>query len=134
MDRFHAWQMVPDDGCDNRFHFERVEGDLPEIGEGDALVEVAGCGICGTDLGYFFGEVATVARPPLTLGHEVSGRVVSGGGLEGRAVVVPTVVPCRKCELCRTGAANRAFARRCMAAISAAVAVLPATSSCRRPS
>lgn len=107
MDRFHAWQMVPDDGCDNRFHFERVEGDLPEIGEGDALVEVAGCGICGTDLGYFFGEVATVARPPLTLGHEVSGRVVSGGGLEGRAVVVPTVVPCRKCELCRTGRANR---------------------------
>lgn len=107
MDRFFAWRMVPDQGRDNRFHFERVEDVLPEVGDGDALVEVAGCGICGTDLGYFFGEVATVAKPPLTLGHEVSGRVVSGGGLEGRSVVVPTVVPCRKCELCRSGRANR---------------------------
>jgi 6-hydroxycyclohex-1-ene-1-carbonyl-CoA dehydrogenase len=47
-------------------------------------------------------------RPfPLTLGHEVSGTVVeAGAGAEawlGRAVVVPAVIPCGKCEACRAG-------------------------------
>lgn len=107
MSAFFAWQMVSDDSRANGYRFERVEGPLPEPGEGEALVEVAGCGVCGTDLGYFFGEVPTVASPPLTLGHEVSGRVVQGRSLEGRAVVVPTIVPCRKCDLCRSGRANR---------------------------
>lgn len=111
MDRYYAWQMVRD-GVSGAFRFEKIEGPLPEPGPEEALVEVAACGVCGTDVSYYFGEVATVAEPPLTLGHEVSGRVVRGGGLEGKAVVVPTVVPCRKCELCRSGRANRCVKQR----------------------
>ena len=74
---------------------------------GEVLVEVAGCGVCSTDLDVYYEGVATRAPLPLTLGHEVSGRVVSAGaGAEtwiGRQVVVPAVVPCGECRACRAG-------------------------------
>ena len=108
----HAWRMVQQQQPARPFRFERVDEPLPEIGPKEALVEVAACGICRTDIGYFFGDVAPVATPPLTLGHEISGRVVRGGGLEGRQVIVPTIVPCRSCELCRAGRANRCVRQR----------------------
>lgn len=111
-ERLHAWRMVPQQQSDRPFRFERVDEPLPEIRSDEALVEVAACGICGTDISYFFGDVAPVATPPLTLGHEISGRVVRGGGLEGRPVIVPTIVPCRSCELCRASRANRCIRQR----------------------
>ena len=62
-------------------------------GPGEVLVEVAGCGVCHTDLGFFYEGVPTNQAFPLTLGHEISGRVVqTGEGQDdwlGRAVVVP---------------------------------------------
>ena len=109
---FHGWYMVPDVCQANGFRFEHRTSSLPEIGEGDALVEIAGCGVCGTDLSYFSGKVPTAISPPLILGHEISGRVIRGGGLEGREVIVPTVVPCRQCELCKLGRANRCFKQK----------------------
>ena len=78
-----------------------------EPGAGEVLVEVAGCGVCHTDLGFLFDGVPTRHPFPLTLGHEVSGRVVSAGsGAEewvGREVVVPAVMPCGECAACRAG-------------------------------
>jgi 6-hydroxycyclohex-1-ene-1-carbonyl-CoA dehydrogenase len=75
--------------------------------DGEVLVEVSGCGICHTDLGFFYEGVPTRTPFPLTLGHEVSGRVVEAGpGAErwlSRAVVVPAVIPCGGCEACRAG-------------------------------
>jgi 6-hydroxycyclohex-1-ene-1-carbonyl-CoA dehydrogenase len=76
-------------------------------GPGEVLVEVAGCGVCHTDLGFFYDGVPVRHPYPLTLGHEVSGRVVeTGPGAEswaGRAVVVPAVLPCGECDACRAG-------------------------------
>jgi 6-hydroxycyclohex-1-ene-1-carbonyl-CoA dehydrogenase len=76
-------------------------------GPGEALVEVAGCGVCHTDLGFFYDGVPTRMGFPLTLGHEVSGTVCEAGkGAEswvGKAVVVPAVIPCGKCDACRAG-------------------------------
>jgi 6-hydroxycyclohex-1-ene-1-carbonyl-CoA dehydrogenase len=76
-------------------------------GPGEALVEVAGCGICHTDLGFYYDGVPTRHGFPLTLGHEVSGTVVEAGeGADdwvGRQVVVPAVTPCGKCPACRSG-------------------------------
>jgi 6-hydroxycyclohex-1-ene-1-carbonyl-CoA dehydrogenase len=76
-------------------------------GPGEVIVEVAGCGVCHTDLGFFYDGVPTRHSFPLTLGHEISGRVVAAGaGAEawrGRAVVVPAVLPCGRCEACRAG-------------------------------
>lgn len=82
---------------------ERTE----QPGPGEVLVEVAGCGVCHTDLGFHGDGVATRHPLPLTLGHEVSGRVVEAGpGAEawnGRRVVVPAVIPCGQCAACRAG-------------------------------
>jgi D-arabinose 1-dehydrogenase-like Zn-dependent alcohol dehydrogenase len=56
----------------------------PAPGGGEVLVEVAGCGICHTDLGYFYDGVRTNHALPLALGHEVSGRVTAAGtGADG---------------------------------------------------
>lgn len=76
-------------------------------GPGQVVVEVAGCGVCHTDLGFFFDGVPTKHGFPLALGHEVSGRVVEAGpGAEewlGRPVVVPAVIPCGTCPACLAG-------------------------------
>lgn len=76
-------------------------------GEGEVLVEVAGCGLCHTDLGFYYDGVPTRHPFPLTLGHEVSGRVVQAGdGAEswiGSEVIVAAVTPCGACEACESG-------------------------------
>jgi len=73
----------------------------------EVRVEVAGCGVCHTDLGFLYDGVRTQHPLPLTLGHEISGRVVATGpGAEswnGKAVVIPAVIPCGECDLCRRG-------------------------------
>ncbi len=79
-------------------------------GAGEVLVEVAGCGVCHTDLGFFDGQVRTRVDPPLVLGHEISGRVVEvGEGAEDwvdKDVLVAAVIPCGKCALCSSGRGN----------------------------
>ncbi len=89
--------------------FERIEYDLGAPGPGEAIVRVAGCGVCHTDIGFYTGSVRT-AKSPVVLGHEISGTVEATGegvsGLEGRAVIVPAVLPCGECDLCRGGRAN----------------------------
>lgn len=76
-------------------------------GKGEVVVQVAGCGICHTDLGFWCEGVPTRKPLPLTLGHEISGTVVEAGpGAEswrGCAVVVPAVMPCGDCPACRAG-------------------------------
>ena len=82
---------------------DRVADPGPE----EVLLEVAGCGVCHTDLGFFLGQVPTRHALPLTLGHEISGTVVeAGAGAEswlGRPVIVPAVIPCGRCAACRAG-------------------------------
>jgi 6-hydroxycyclohex-1-ene-1-carbonyl-CoA dehydrogenase len=85
-----------------------VPAPAPVVGE--VLVRVAGCGVCHTDVGFWKDGVPTKAPLPLTLGHEVSGTVVEAGApfghLVGREVIVPAVIPCGDCALCRAGRGN----------------------------
>ena len=78
-----------------------------EPGPGEVVVDVAGCGVCHTDLGYLYDGVRTKHPLPLALGHEISGRVVAAGpGAErwtGKAAIIPAVLPCGECDLCRRG-------------------------------
>ncbi len=78
-------------------------------GAGEVVVAIAGCGVCHTDLGYYYDGVRTNAPLPLALGHEISGHVVAAGaGAEawlGKAVIVPAVLPCGECDLCKRGLA-----------------------------
>ena len=86
---------------------------MPELQPGEVLVEIAGCGVCHTDLSYFYYGVPTVSKPPLTLGHEISGRVVAGeGSWLGREVIVPAVMPCNDCPICTAGRGNRCLAQK----------------------
>jgi 6-hydroxycyclohex-1-ene-1-carbonyl-CoA dehydrogenase len=86
---------------------EQRETPAPPLADDEALVRVVGCGVCHTDLGFFYEGVRTMKAPPLTLGHEISGVVEAAGArfeaLLGKAVIVPAVLPCGECELCRKG-------------------------------
>lgn len=86
---------------------ERVEFKPDAPGAEDVIVEVSGCGVCHTDLGYYYDGVRTNHALPLTLGHEISGVVTAAGSGAtewlGRAVIVPAVIPCGRCDACRRG-------------------------------
>ncbi len=100
----HRWLMTAPNAPLERAEF------TPVAGAGEVVIAIAGCGVCHTDLGYYYDGVRTNAPLPLALGHEISGRVVAAGsGAEswlGRAVIVPAVLPCGECELCRRGRAT----------------------------
>ncbi|KPK56830.1 MAG: zinc-binding alcohol dehydrogenase [Gemmatimonas sp. SG8_38_2] len=82
----------------------------PKPAEDEVLVQVAGCGVCHTDIGFWKDGVPTKKGLPLTLGHEVSGTVVESGSqyghLVGKEVIVPAVIPCGACDLCAEGRGN----------------------------
>ena len=83
-----------------------VERPAPAPQPGEALLEIAYCGICGSDL-HFRGvpELFPAGTVP---GHELSGRIAAlGAEVEGWAVgdrvsVLP-FAQCGECELCRSG-------------------------------
>ncbi|MCL2346177.1 MAG: 6-hydroxycyclohex-1-ene-1-carbonyl-CoA dehydrogenase [Desulfobulbus sp.] len=86
---------------------------MPALQNGDVIVEIKGCGVCHTDLSYFYMGVPTVQKPPLSLGHEVSGVVIGGDAkLVGKEVIVPAVIPCGECDLCHAGRGNRCLAQK----------------------
>jgi 6-hydroxycyclohex-1-ene-1-carbonyl-CoA dehydrogenase len=80
---------------------------LAKAQAGEVVVAIAGCGVCHTDLGYFYDGVRTNQPLPLALGHEISGVVVEAGdgGQQwlGKSVIVPAVLPCGECDLCKRG-------------------------------
>jgi 6-hydroxycyclohex-1-ene-1-carbonyl-CoA dehydrogenase len=86
--------------------------DLPTLdpGSDEVVVEVAGCGVCHTDIAFAYGDVPTRHALPLILGHEISGRVVAAGENSGawlgRSVIVPAVIPCGGCPACQAGRAT----------------------------
>jgi len=82
----------------------------PKPEKGEALVKVGLCGVCGTDAHIFNGELR-VAKPPVVLGHEISGEVIALGegvaGFEmGQHVAVNPVIGCGQCEFCHSGRSN----------------------------
>ena len=105
--KIETWQMVKPG------ELVRASLDVPEIKPGEVLVEIAGCGICHTDLGYFYDGVTTVTKPPLSLGHEISGKVIEGDSKwMGKEVIIPAVMPCNNCPICASGRGNRCLAQK----------------------
>lgn len=85
---------------------EMREIDAPSPGAGEAIVEVAACGVCGSDLEGYVGTPGMADRrvPPLLLGHEFAGTVVQGPGeWEGRAVAIHPLITDGSCRFCRSG-------------------------------
>ncbi|WP_181764706.1 zinc-dependent alcohol dehydrogenase family protein [Streptomyces albidus (ex Kaewkla and Franco 2022)] len=81
----------------------------PAPGPRDVVVEVAACGLCGTDLHILQGEFAPSL--PLVPGHEFAGEVVGVGSdiselTVGDRVAVDPSLYCYECRYCRTGHNN----------------------------
>jgi len=82
---------------------------VPEVGNGEVLIKVAACGICGTDIKKIFQRYV---EPPQILGHELAGTVVAiGRGATkwklGDRVMSFHHIPCRTCFYCK----NRLFSQ-----------------------
>jgi D-arabinose 1-dehydrogenase-like Zn-dependent alcohol dehydrogenase len=80
---------------------------IPEIGSSDILIRVAAAGICHSDAHYRAG-ISKIDRLPLTLGHEIAGRVEQAGSdvahlSAGDRVCVHYLVHCGGCEFCVRG-------------------------------
>lgn len=93
------------------------EVDIPKISPDEVLIKVKTCGICGSDIAYYFG-LSPLETPdgkgPLILGHELAGEVVEVGEIPENLhlfepkdrVVVEPVQYCNTCELCKQGMVN----------------------------
>jgi len=80
---------------------------IPEIGPSDVLIRVEAAGICHSDAHYRAG-VSKIDNLPVTLGHEVAGRVEKVGAevanlAPGDRVCVHYLVQCGTCEFCVRG-------------------------------
>jgi threonine dehydrogenase-like Zn-dependent dehydrogenase len=92
------------------YEFEVRELDDPAPATDEVVLAVAGAGICASDVD---GVAARSPRrsPPLVMGHELTGEVVTAGGstgehLVGARVAVNPQVTCGDCMWCRSGAEN----------------------------
>ncbi len=100
--KIYKWQMTA-----LNTEFTLVEEAVPELKAGEALIKVAGCGVCHTDISFWHAGVQTKHPLPLTLGHEISGTVVAGPAeWLNKNVIIPAVLPCGECELCKKGRSN----------------------------
>ena len=93
---------------------------VPELGDGEMMIAVEACCVCGTDLRtYRHGDPKIT--PPRVLGHEFCGRVVesqangaAGGVSVGDRVVMYIVLACGRCVYCQDGRANLCVQRTTM--------------------
>jgi L-iditol 2-dehydrogenase len=91
-------------------HLELNERPTPSPAPGEVLIRVAACGICGSDVHGYDG---TSGRriPPIVMGHEAAGTVVSTGpGISrfgpGDRVTFDSTVCCGACAYCARGEIN----------------------------
>ncbi len=88
--------------------------DVPDpLAEGEVLVRIEGCGMCGSDLESYRGAIvaAGLAQYPLVTGHEPVGRIEHippdiaerWGMVKGTRIAVEPFVPCGVCDRCSAG-------------------------------
>lgn len=85
--------------------------DIPEIGDGDILLKVKACGICGSDVRTYFNGIEDRYKIPVILGHEIIAEVYKVGDKvndykPGERVVVAPIYGCGHCEFCLSGREN----------------------------
>ena len=94
---------------DKRFSVETIAA--PPPGSGEVQIEVAFCGICGTDLHVYLGHMDQRVGFERVIGHEMSGTVSAvGDGVTGFTpgdrVVVRPLDACGECPACKRGHAH----------------------------
>lgn len=91
-----------------RFALEHLP--VPSCGPTEVLIQVAACGICGSDVHGYDGSSGR-RIPPIVMGHEAAGIVTAIGSevtslAPGDRVTFDSTVYCAKCEFCRRGEVN----------------------------
>src|SRR5215469_9390340 len=86
---------------------EDADVPIPEVEPSDVLIRVAAAGICHSDACYRAG-ISKIDHLPVTLGHEIAGRVEQVGRnvvnvSVGDRVCVHYLVRCGTCEFCMSG-------------------------------
>src|SRR5215467_6331614 len=86
---------------------EQANIPIPEIGASDVLIRVVASGICHSDAHYRAG-ISQIDSLPVTLGHEVTGRVEKVGAqvanlAAGNRVCIHYLVTCGRCGFCKRG-------------------------------
>jgi L-iditol 2-dehydrogenase len=82
----------------------------PQPGPNQVKIQIKAAGICGTDIHIYKDEFRS--RPPVVLGHEISGEIVDVGADVDRALIGKRVTSetyyqtCGRCMYCRRGQAN----------------------------
>jgi L-iditol 2-dehydrogenase len=82
------------------------EVEIPQMKDNEVLLKVMAVGICGSDIPRVNKYGAYIS--PITPGHEFSGEIVEAGKdidkfSVGDRVTVPPLMPCYKCEYCKSG-------------------------------
>jgi L-iditol 2-dehydrogenase len=94
---------------------EIEEVDVPLISESEVLIKIKACGICGSDISYYYGKSpleTPTGKGPLILGHEISGEIVDAGReaikfyRPGDRVTLNPPQPCGACVYCRMARPN----------------------------
>lgn len=91
-------------------HLEIQNLTTPLPGAEEVLVQVAACGICGSDVHGYDGSSGR-RIPPIVMGHEAAGIVASVGSAvhafaAGDRVTFDSTVSCGVCDFCRKGEVN----------------------------
>lgn len=90
----------------------RVESiEIPEIGDGDVLLKVKACGICGSDARYYFNGNEPRYKRPVILGHELTAVIEKVGKRVnnykvGERVALAPIYGCGCCNSCLSGYEN----------------------------
>ena len=127
-------------GPPDAFRIEEVE--VPAIGPGDVLVQVAACGVSAKDVVERNGTYRREMRFPIILGAEIAGTITAIGadvaGLAvGDRVCTKAFASCGECRFCRSGRETTCLKRRhvrggyaefAAVAADACVALLPGVS------
>lgn len=101
--------------CVGKLYVKEVE--RPVLLPDEVLVEVAACGVCGSDIRYLHGDNPWASQtlgtkkpnpPNMALGHEFSGTVVETGSprherLVGKRVAALAYRGCHRCHYCLSG-------------------------------
>lgn len=96
---------------------EQVELDIPQINEKEVLIRVRACGICGSDISYYYGHSpldTPDGKGPLVLGHEIAGEIAEIGAYAkahssfqvGDRVALNPVQTCNACTHCKKAEFN----------------------------
>jgi L-iditol 2-dehydrogenase len=88
----------------------------PQVHEGEVLIRVRACGICGSDVHGMDGSTGR-RRPPIIMGHEASGVIATvgekvTGWSQGDRVTFDSTVYCGTCWFCQRGLINLCDNRR----------------------